>query len=1254
MNDQSTSQAEKHLSEDDNHTEENVQDEAENEQYHSSAPDSKYDIEDYEVIEAAVMQTARGRWFLKTFAEKHSQFGNAQLLDRLEAIEKKLDEKITITGERAAEEGASVHPQVERFRIDIIDMAESIMRTKHEIAQIKMTEGENSRFDEASNELDAIVTQTEEATSSLLEAAEKIQEVVWTMREEGATETHFDIIDDKVTEIYTACSFQDLTGQRISKVINVMRYLERRIDVMMSIWNIDKSSLMSSLNADQTLSDENEDQRPDRHLLNGPALKGEGIDQDAIDAMDFDAADFGDFDVEPDNSLIESVDLDEEFDVIDLSEADEHVDEAGDNQEPAMSGDENSADDNYDDSNDDNVGRDVEEAFDGGIEDIVEEDVDAVADHAPTSEETELVQNEDYAEDYYDEGADILSAEDTPSLMSDGADDDEDHKADNDDGVDLKNADFSFDGEPEEKDAQDLPPLQADENHIPTAENAEQGTKETDKNQAADAVQDEEEVHPHQKAEPDHAETLEVEQPEEPLSHQKGAQDDGQEDRNEPLSALDDEDDLAAAKAIEGWDNENDFEFEDSDQAPSFEGAKDEGAIHPQEESAGAETARQNPNNQSENLNDLQDDSDVISAPAASAPKADKAEDQGAASGQNAPDAPASQGQSSPSPVPDQAQAGSSSPAASGGRGGEAAPQSSAPSGGSAPGQGSSSGGSGQGSPAAGAGGSSGGSGASGGGGSTILQSKKQDDDKLQLKKPAKRKRRAINPKALMRSMQLSEDDFLIDFNEADKAEALLYKLEQEKIFDTEDFYNYSDDLNDDSDDLDGSDEDQASNQLDAIGESAGPQDAGLQGDQQAAGQGADTGQADNSPNSPNAVNANGADESDTTAMPASPSGHDAGSPPATDDRSADGETGQVPAAEADQEGKASAESQGPALSEGSESSESGAQPLQQAGTGSQPSSPTQDDASLSPSSGQSNTPVSSETSDQAGSSQPAKNSPQAQSENDTPSASSPTDGPVSHAPQEASDAKMPVSDQAPQQSGQASPQADPTASGAPNSAINAEPESSAEQAGGAQDQPALTANGQDKNGQDNPENKGQAENASAEAGASLSPDNAPTVPEGRSQIEDAEGDSAVPSQAAPNAGQGAHPVLNRAPDDKKAVGLAAQTGEAISKLGPEIRDQAASLIDETALLAALSDLIDLADFSGQKADAAKASDTIGRPAKASAKDKSEDLGQDNHNDKMLDVPALDYDHSDDEAYANREPDPTADLTEEEKIALFS
>jgi hypothetical protein len=65
MNDQSTSQAEKHLSEDDNHTEENVQDEAENEQYHSSAPDSKYDIEDYEVIEAAVMQTARGRWFLK-------------------------------------------------------------------------------------------------------------------------------------------------------------------------------------------------------------------------------------------------------------------------------------------------------------------------------------------------------------------------------------------------------------------------------------------------------------------------------------------------------------------------------------------------------------------------------------------------------------------------------------------------------------------------------------------------------------------------------------------------------------------------------------------------------------------------------------------------------------------------------------------------------------------------------------------------------------------------------------------------------------------------------------------------------------------------------------------------------------------------------------------------------------------------------------------------------------------------------------
>ena len=46
-----------------------------------------------------------------------------------------------------------------------------------------------------------------------------------------------DIIDRRATDIYTACSFQDLTGQRTQKVIQVLRYLEERLASMLAIWS---------------------------------------------------------------------------------------------------------------------------------------------------------------------------------------------------------------------------------------------------------------------------------------------------------------------------------------------------------------------------------------------------------------------------------------------------------------------------------------------------------------------------------------------------------------------------------------------------------------------------------------------------------------------------------------------------------------------------------------------------------------------------------------------------------------------------------------------------------------------------------------------------------------------------------------------------------------------------------------------------------------------------------------------------------
>nr|WP_319388484.1 protein phosphatase CheZ [uncultured Cohaesibacter sp.] len=237
-------------------------------------PPSPLRQEDYLAIEAAVMETARGRWFLAEYARRNRNADTDTLLSAIDKLEK------SITRERAP---SSLMHQV---RMDLADMAHAIDRTKKEIAQIKHEDNQGAeRFERATIELDAIVSQTESATSEILGAAEKIQEFAWTLREMGADSDKCDELDMEATNIYMACSFQDLTGQRIRKIVDAMHYIESRINSMIEIWGFESDGM----EVDQH-DHKRHDQRPDAHLLNGPALAGEGVEQDDVDML-FDNAD---------------------------------------------------------------------------------------------------------------------------------------------------------------------------------------------------------------------------------------------------------------------------------------------------------------------------------------------------------------------------------------------------------------------------------------------------------------------------------------------------------------------------------------------------------------------------------------------------------------------------------------------------------------------------------------------------------------------------------------------------------------------------------------------------------------------------------------------------------------------------------------------------------------------------------------------------------------------------------------------------
>jgi chemotaxis regulatin CheY-phosphate phosphatase CheZ len=186
--------------------------------------------EDYGAIADAVMETARGRWFLSEFAKRNRNADTDMLLTAIKRLEG------SVGGEQA-------HPQIERVRFDLVEMAKTIAQLKIEVA----SGDDQSQFVQATEALDAVVKTTETATSSILESAEQIQEMAWTLREGGADIAVCDVLDRRAADIYTACAFQDLTAQRTQKVVRTLRFLEGRINALVDAWSSDKPMSSSYL-----------------------------------------------------------------------------------------------------------------------------------------------------------------------------------------------------------------------------------------------------------------------------------------------------------------------------------------------------------------------------------------------------------------------------------------------------------------------------------------------------------------------------------------------------------------------------------------------------------------------------------------------------------------------------------------------------------------------------------------------------------------------------------------------------------------------------------------------------------------------------------------------------------------------------------------------------------------------------------------------------------------------------------------------
>lgn len=194
---------------------------------------------------------------------------NSEVMAAINALGNKLDRFLTVD-----------HTHIEQIQVEISDIAGRIKATKVEMAALRHPLAHEDKFQEASQQLGAVVRATEAATNNIMAAAEEIEDIVSEVRSqlpEGYQNSRLKDLNDLTLRIFESCNFQDLTGQRITKVVHALSFIEERIDSMMSVWN---QKEFEALPLPPSI-----DKVDDGLALHGPVEGKESVSQADIDAL---------------------------------------------------------------------------------------------------------------------------------------------------------------------------------------------------------------------------------------------------------------------------------------------------------------------------------------------------------------------------------------------------------------------------------------------------------------------------------------------------------------------------------------------------------------------------------------------------------------------------------------------------------------------------------------------------------------------------------------------------------------------------------------------------------------------------------------------------------------------------------------------------------------------------------------------------------------------------------------------------------
>jgi chemotaxis regulatin CheY-phosphate phosphatase CheZ len=201
----------------------------------------------------------------------------SEMAARLEQIAAVLQREVARLG--GVRPGSEAETQLAQLQDELRSMGRLIAETRSEVAGLLPPGVGGSRLTSASGELDSVVGATERAAVEIMGAAERSQEAAQRLRGVAGLAPEagrdLDVIEAAATDIFMACSFQDLTGQRIRKVVQALTYIEHRVNALGILWEAKVD--MEGVTAPPS------DHRNDAHLLNGSA--DNGLAQNDIDSL---------------------------------------------------------------------------------------------------------------------------------------------------------------------------------------------------------------------------------------------------------------------------------------------------------------------------------------------------------------------------------------------------------------------------------------------------------------------------------------------------------------------------------------------------------------------------------------------------------------------------------------------------------------------------------------------------------------------------------------------------------------------------------------------------------------------------------------------------------------------------------------------------------------------------------------------------------------------------------------------------------